>query len=116
MTNPDSEIERQEILDILINDPAIFLNVYENEDLIVPSESVDAILALIDSQILQARLQMKVNIWQQFKTQMDLQSLSTPPTDGSRFRTPLEELTIILENQVPLAELEALLTKQQEGK
>jgi hypothetical protein len=76
----------------------------------------ESVVSLVDSQILQARLQMKVNIWQQFKTQMDLQSLSTPPTDGSRFRTPLEELTIILENQVPLAELEALLTKQQEGK
>jgi hypothetical protein len=88
------------------------------DDVYLTDYQVIELAPLIDQYVhqktIEARMQMKVNVWQQFKTQMDLQSLSTLPTDGSRFRTPLEELTIILENQVPLAEFQATLNTEKE--
>lgn len=54
---------------------------------------------------LEAELQLKANVWVQFKTAMLAQELSPTPIKGTRFRTPLEELTIILEHEVPTADL-----------
>ena len=61
--------------------------------------------AKINRLLVEARLQLKLNVWQQFKDTLDRQELSARPPEGARFRTPLEELTLILEREVPLSEL-----------
>lgn len=67
--------------------------------------SFDEAKAKINRLIVQKQLQIKANVWQQFKDAMMKQDLSGRPPKGARFRTPLEELTVILEREIPLAEL-----------
>lgn len=52
-------------------------------------------------------MQARANIFTQFNHAMQLQALSATPPEGARFRTPLEELVIILERELPLATLKA---------
>lgn len=59
----------------------------------------------IADELRKARMQLKLNVFAQFKDVMMKQELSARPPEGIRFRTPLEELTIILEREVPLSEL-----------
>jgi len=44
-----------------------------------------------------SELQLLMNIWTQYKVAMMAQEVSTRPPEGARFRTPLEELTVIIE-------------------
>jgi len=67
--------------------------------------------AKINRLIAVEKLQIKANVWQQFKDAMMKQELSARPPEGARFRTPLEELTLILEREIPLSALSNNLSK-----
>lgn len=69
----------------------------------------------IDKAVRVARAQLKVNVWTRFKMAMAAQDLSPRPIEGARFRTPLEELTLILEREVPINELTKELPNEQAG-
>ncbi len=69
------------------------------------SAAKQAINNYINSRVIIAKQQMKANVFMQFKVAMTAQDLSARPLEGARFRTPLEELSLILEHEAPLSEL-----------
>lgn len=71
------------------------------------------LLSLLEEEKIIIKQQMKANVWTKFKLEMAKQDLSARPPKGTRFRTPLEELTLILEQEAPLNDLDRLQALKQ---
>lgn len=78
----------------------------DSDQHVLDEDEAEKLLALIQKREQSKLAQIKANIFTNFKIAMLEQDVSSPAPEGTRFRTPLEELSIILEREIPLQQEE----------